>query len=168
MREDILLTAGYCGLACKACSIYIASSTGGSALENRAKKAGMTAEEISCKGCRSDKTSPYCRECAIKSCIRQKELTWCSECREYPCTLLSEFQSSLPHRTEILQSLDYAKEHSIREWEIQMHKDFSCEHCGTYNSVYADRCPVCRNEPVNPFAKRHWDIIKDSPERELV
>lgn len=163
-----LLTAGYCGLACEACSVYIASCEGGETLERRASKAGMTADEMFCKGCRSDKTSPYCTACEMKKCIRQKGLTWCSECEEYPCKLLTDFQNSLPHRAEVLDSLDFAKDHTPEEWEQKMHQDFACEHCGTFNSVYADGCSTCKNEYPNPFARRHWDIIKDSPERNLV
>lgn len=168
MKDEILLTAGYCGLACKSCSIYIASLEGGEALEKRAQKAGMTSEEIYCGGCRSDKTSPYCTDCQMKKCIRKKRLTWCSECREYPCALLQDFQNSLPHRAEVLRSLEYAKTHSPEEWEAEMHRDFACGQCGAYNSVYADGCPGCKAKTANPFAERHWDIIKDSPERELV
>ncbi len=167
-KEEIILTAGYCGLACKACSVYIASSMGGETLRLRAEKAGLTSEEMYCKGCRSDKTSPYCAECQIKKCIRKKELEWCSECKEYPCKMLIDFQNSLPHRVEILDSLDFAKEHSFAEWDQAMHKDFSCGHCGTYNSVYANGCTACGNTAANPFAERHWDIIKDSPERNLI
>lgn len=167
-KEEVLLTAGYCGLACKACSVYIASCIGGEALERRAEKAGMTPEEMYCKGCRSEKTSPYCTACQIKKCIRKSHLEWCSECEKYPCQLLVDFQKSLPHRAEIFQSLDLARENSVHNWEMQMQKDFSCEECSTYNSVYAGECMECGNDTVNPFAKRHWDIIKDSPERKNV
>lgn len=168
MNEETILTAGFCGLACKACSVYIASCLGGEALNRRAEKAGMTAEEMYCKGCRSDKTSPYCTECQIKKCIREKGLQWCSECEKYPCETLTDFQNSLPHRVEILKSLDFAKEHTLEEWEQIMHNDFSCECCNTYNSVYSDKCYACGNTTVNSFARKHWDIIKDSPERTLV
>ncbi len=166
-REN-MITAGYCGLACKACSVYIASYIGGDTLERRAAKAGMTAEEMYCKGCRSDKTSPYCTQCQIKKCIKEKELEWCSECTQYPCQLLIDFQASLPHRVEVLKSLDFAKDHTIEEWEAEMLEDFSCEQCGTYNSVYANGCRNCGHPAVNRFAERHWDIIKDSPERNYV
>lgn len=165
MEKDLLLTAGYCGLACKACSVYIASCSGGEVLERRAAKAGMTSEEIYCTGCRSDKTSPYCTDCLIKKCIRQNNLGWCSECAKYPCELLEDFRQSLPHRAEIFESLDFAKEHDVEDWDRQMHRDFSCTKCGTYNSVYAGKCINCGNVPANNFSERHWDIIKDSPER---
>ncbi len=166
--EKVLLTAGYCGLACKACSVYIASSIGGQALAQRAKKAGMTPDEMYCEGCRSEKTSPYCTKCEIKRCIREKELSWCSECDAYPCERLLDFKNSLPHRAEVLASLDFAKGHSVIAWDEAMHKDFACQKCGAYNSVYAEGCPACGNEMANSFAKRHWDMIKDSPERALL
>lgn len=168
MEKDLLLTAGYCGLACKSCSVYIASSIGGEALERRAAKSGMTSEEMYCTGCRSDKTSPYCSECLIKKCIGEKNLEWCSECMQYPCGLLVDFQKSLPHRAEVLESLDFAKENKVEDWDKEMHKDFACTKCGTYNSVYAGKCIECGNIPVNNFAGRHWDIIEDSPERNYV
>ncbi len=168
MENELLKTAGYCGLACKACSVYIASCIGGETLEKRAKKSGMTSEEIYCKGCRSDKTSPFCTDCQIKSCIGEKNLMWCSECPEYPCSRLVDFQNSLPHRSEILGSLNFASKHSVEEWDEKMQDDFMCEKCGSYNSVYADGCQVCKNEIANSFVKRHWNIIKDSPERKLV
>lgn len=168
MKEEILLTAGYCGLACKSCSIYIASNIGGETLQKRAESAGMSPDEIECRGCRSDKTSPYCTECQIKKCIRERKLEWCSECKEYPCDKLTSFQTSLPHRAEILDSLEYARTHSPEEWDEEMHRNFSCGECGTYNSVYADGCSTCTNQTANSFAERHWDIIKDSPERNLL
>lgn len=165
MSNEKLITAGYCGLACKACSVYIASQIGREALERRAAKAGMSAEEMYCKGCRSDKTSPYCTDCQIKRCIREKNLTWCSECEEYPCTKITEFKESLPHRAEIMDSLDFAKLHTVEEWDKLMEKEFTCGNCGTYNSVYAESCSRCGNIPVNAFASRHWELIKDSEER---
>lgn len=167
--EDVnWITAGYCGLACKSCSVYIASCVGGKVLEDRANKAGMEAEELRCEGCRSVKTSPYCNECSIKKCIRQKNLKWCSACESYPCELLLQFQKSLPHRKEIFASLNFAKEHSLEEWEQEMQRSFACENCGTYNTVYASNCLGCGSQKVNSFAQRHYDIIKDSPERKLV
>lgn len=168
MKEKLLLTAGYCGLACKACSVYIASCKGGEMLENRAAKAGVTAEEMFCKGCRSDKTSPYCTECNIKNCIKQRNINWCSECAEYPCKMINDFKNSMPHRYEINESLEFAKCHSIDEWDKEMEKSFTCKKCGTYNSVYARECSSCGNEWVNEFAIRHWDVIKDSSERRIL
>ncbi len=136
-------------------------------MERRAQKAGMTPEEIYCKGCRSEKTSPYCSECQMKKCIREKGLEWCSECVKYPCEMLNDFQKSLPHRAGIIDSLNFAKKHSIEEWDEAMHKEFACGQCGTYNSVYADGCSFCGNKAANSFAERHWTIIKDSSERTL-
>lgn len=166
--KKVLLTAGYCGLACKSCSVYIASMTGGEKLRVRAEKAGMTSDELYCKGCRSEKTSPYCTSCNIKKCIREKNYEWCCDCPEYPCSMLKDFQASLPHRAEILKSLELAKIISPEEWEKEMEKDFACENCGNYNSVYEDGCPHCGNRISNKFSDRHWDEIKDSPERDLI
>ncbi len=168
MDEEILGVAGYCGFACKACSVYIASCAGGEALERRAAKAGMTAKEMYCKGCRSDKTSSYCAQCEIKKCIREKKLNWCSECTAYPCERILAFKDSLPHRVEVCESLEFAKSHTLIEWTHKMKEDFTCDKCGSYNSVYAKECIKCGNENVNAFAKRHWKIIEDSPERENV
>lgn len=158
--DDELRTAGYCGLACKACSVYIASELGGDALAKRAEKAHMTPEEIFCKGCRSEKTSPYCTSCEMKRCIREHGLTWCSECTNYPCKLLTDFQQSLPHRTEIFESLDFASKHTLKEWSREMEKKFTCPNCKTYNSVYYSECRTCGQKPVNEFARIHEELIK--------
>lgn len=168
MEDETLLAAGYCGLACKSCSIYIASKQGGEALERRARKAGMTAEQMLCRGCRSDKTSPYCTDCRIKACIKEKGLNWCSQCDRYPCADLSAFADSLPHRKEVLRSLDFARDHTPAEWDEQMRKDLTCARCGRYNTVYAAGCPGCGHSSPNAFAERHRDSIADSPECELV
>lgn len=165
--DERLLTAGYCGLACKACSVYIASCIGGQTLAQRAQRAGMTPEEMNCKGCRSDKTSPYCTSCEIKKCIRSKGLTWCSECDAYPCQQLKDFQASRPHRAEILNSLDFAQSHSLEQWEEAMHKDFACERCGTFNSVYSKGCLSCGYPDANSFAQRYQAEVNDSHERHL-
>ena len=82
--------------------------------------------------------------------------------------MLADFRKSLPHRIEIFESLDFARENDVEDWDMQMHADFSCLKCGTYNSVYAGNCVKCGNFPVNNFAVRHWNIIKDNPERNNV
>lgn len=147
-------TAGVCGLFCESCTFYIATEEN-TALELLAKRCEKTIDEIRCKGCRSDTVTFYCKTCSMKQCAEKKGHKFCSECREYPCGTLKEFQAQRPHRLELFASLDYLKEKGYIAWKKKMEKEYSCENCGTINSIYTFECRKCNHHPSNQYVGRN-------------
>ena len=77
-RKDALPeTAAVCGLYCEACSLFIASHEDPERLKRLAAMYGMTPEQISCDGCRSDKLGPYCVTCRMKPCAEEHGVSFC-------------------------------------------------------------------------------------------
>ena len=160
--NNISLTAAYCGLYCESCSLYIGTQSEQARLEILAQRYTKTIEEMKCRGCRSDELSFYCRTCKMKACIKEKGLNFCSECTEYPCSVLNEFQSQMPHRAELFESLDYVRDNGYNQWCEKMNTDFGCEECGTINSIYDIKCRKCAHTPPNPFAQRNQSTIVET------
>lgn len=156
--EKSFETAAICGLFCESCRYYIATQEN-EGLEELAKSAGQPVEQIRCNGCRSDTVTYYCRTCDMKLCAMEKGIDFCSECGEYPCDMLKEFQAAKPHRIELFPSLDYAKENGYPAWREKMIANYSCEKCGTINSIYQFDCRKCNNDPSNPYVGRNREKI---------
>ncbi len=153
-------TYAYCGLYCQACSVYIATQDGGKMLEALAEKLNQSVEDTRCFGCRSERVSKHCAKCSFKSCADEKNTQFCSQCGEYPCNQLKEFQTKMPHRAELFESLDYIKQKGIATWVEKMKSDFSCPSCGTINSPYLLKCRKCGSLPCNPFTARNGEKVK--------
>jgi hypothetical protein len=151
--------AGYCGLFCDACIAYIATNEGQSRLESLSKTMNRSVEEITCNGCRTDVCSFYCKSCEMKLCAVEKNINFCSECSDYPCTIIVEFQKKMPHRIELFESLEFAKNNPLEKWKEKMIIDYSCQKCGTINSAYATACRNCGNDPGNPYIERNREKI---------
>lgn len=83
----------YCGYFCGQCPVYRASASGDEAEKARlarqysTEKQPLTAADIHCGGCGSEKGEPpvFCRGCFIRSCAGKKRLPHCGKCEEYPC-----------------------------------------------------------------------------------
>ena len=154
--------AGYCGLFCESCTAYIGTAEDPARLQKLAARSGISIEDFQCKGCRSDALSYYCKSCAMKKCITEKGLDFCSACGEYPCDILIEFQSKMPHRLELLESLDYIKANGYESWLDKMKRDYTCSTCGAINSSYDFSCRGCGNSPSNGFVKRNGAKIMEA------
>ncbi|PKP27991.1 MAG: hypothetical protein CVU06_00355 [Bacteroidetes bacterium HGW-Bacteroidetes-22] len=150
----------YCGLYCSSCSVYNLSQEDPSKLQAIANRLNQSIEETRCNGCRSDKVSLHCSSCELKDCAISRGINFCSECSDYPCDELKSFQSRMPHRAELFESLDFLKNHSLEEWEAKMVADFSCCDCGTINSPYNISCRKCAAIPGSPFIERNLEKIK--------
>jgi hypothetical protein len=160
--KDGLTTAGYCGLFCESCAAYIGTTQEPERLGQMAKRFGRTAEEIRCRGCRSDTLSFYCAVCAMKSCIEKKGLDFCSERGDYPCGALRDFQAQAPHRLELFESLEYVKAHGVKRWREKMERNYACAECGTLNAVYQSSCRRCGAVPPNEFVRRNGKMILEA------
>lgn len=144
-----------CGLFCPACTVYIGSKEDQSRLEIIAKRVNLSVEDLKCHGCRSDKRSAHCRSCTMIACAENKGIQFCSECQEYPCDHLKGFQSAMPHRAELWESLDRMKETGIENWYDEMVTHYTCPQCATINSAYDIACRKCKKEPSCAFVQRN-------------
>jgi hypothetical protein len=150
-----------CGLYCGACGIFLATQ------ENDAEKLLQYAivlnqpfDETLCDGCRANRKSGHCKNmCSFIKCTSDKGIEFCGTCSDYPCKELLGFQSTMPHRLEILESQDLLKEIGRENWLVKMNEKFSCPRCNTINSAYDVSCRRCGNTPGCEFVALHKDII---------
>ena len=152
-----------CGLYCGSCGIYLATQ------ENNKEKLlkyalvlNQSLNETLCDGCRAARKSAHCsRMCSFFTCIQNKGIEFCGACPEFPCKVLTDFQSRMPHRVEILESLNRLKEIGWEKWLIEMKENYSCPQCNTVNSAYDMSCRNCRCAPGSKFVLRHMELINN-------
>lgn len=158
--EDKRLTSAYCGLFCEACSMYIGTTEDPERLRKLAESRDRPVEELECEGCRSGRLNYFCKtSCVMASCAKTRGIDFCSQCENYPCRELIDFQKIKPHRIELFESLDYAKEHGLEEWWDHMRTRYTCPECRTLNSAYDFACRKCGHEPSNEYVRRNKDNI---------
>jgi hypothetical protein len=151
-----------CGLYCGSCGIYLATQ------ENNTEKLlqyalvlNQSLNETFCDGCRAERKSAHCsRMCSFIKCTFEKGIGFCGTCPKFPCKELTDFQSKMPHRTEILESQNRLKEIDWEQWLIEMKENYSCPECNTINSAYDLNCRRCGHFPSGRFAERHFLLIK--------
>ena len=150
-----------CGLYCGSCGIYLATQ------ENDTEKLlqyaivlNQSYGETLCDGCKSDRKSEFCyRKCLFVTCTQNRGIEFCGTCEEYPCKDLTEFQSKMPHRIDILEFQNWLKEIGLGKWLIEMKENYSCPKCNTVNSAYDIACRKCGHTPSCRFVKVHKDLI---------
>jgi len=148
--------AAVCGLFCPSCTIYIASMYDHARLQSLAERFGVTAEQMECHGCRSDKRGVYCNtRCKMTKCATEKGIEFCGECPEYPCAELKAFQAQMPHRIELWASQERIKVGGFEKWYSEMIEQYSCLNCGTINSAYDLACRHCATTPSCYYASVH-------------
>ncbi|MHB8085350.1 MAG: DUF3795 domain-containing protein, partial [Dehalococcoidia bacterium] len=109
----------------------------------------------------------YCSSCKLILCASEKGLDFCGQCSEYPCEELKTFQSILPHRLELWQSLERIKEIGWEQWYDEMVDHYSCPECGTINSAYDKACRECGATPSCEYVRVNKEgIIKRWPMRQ--
>ena len=155
-------TSAVCGLLCNSCTIHIATKENNTELLSRiAERLQLSFEEIQCNGCRSNILSFHCKTCYFKECSKNKNIDFCSDCNEYPCSDLKEFQSKMPHRVELFQSLDRIKEIGWEKWYVEIFERHSCTECGEINGWYELVCNHCGNEPSSKFVAENFQILSN-------
>jgi hypothetical protein len=152
--------AAVCGLYCKACSWFIATSEDPERLKRLAAQLHYSEEESKCCGCRSDKRLSYCEKCKMFACAAGRGVDFCSECEEYPCEDLKRFQSAMPHRIELWANLERIKSSGYENWLNEMRDVYACPRCRTINSAYDSKCRKCGEEPSCDYAARHRQEIE--------
>ncbi len=153
--------AAVCGLYCEACSWFIAATEEPERLKRLAAQFGFSEEEARCYGCRSGKRLPYCADCKMSACAAERGIDFCSECDEYPCADLKEFQSVMPHRIELWESLEQIKSIGYKKWLGEVKKDYTCPKCQVINSAYDLKCRKCGEEPGCSYVAKHKREIED-------
>lgn len=150
-----------CGLFCKACTVYMATQENYEpVLHFLADKIGIPYEEIRCNGCRTETKTAYCKQCYMYKCATEKKIDFCYECNEFPCTEIKDFQTQMPHRVELFESLNRIKEIGHDKWYDEMSQYFSCPQCSAPNGWYDVKCRECSNIPGSQFAEKYQDILK--------
>ncbi len=164
--NDQLTLCATCGLLCRACSVYLASTEDPEWLARLAVRNGVSVEEEHCLGCRSTDRSYHCESCHFSECAREKGYLFCSACSESPCPELKAWRNRMPHRIEVFEALRRIAEAGWSTWYQEAVEDFSCNRCGTLNSAYVLACRNCGAEPSCGFVERHWDAITQYSSRE--
>jgi len=153
-------TAAVCGLLCKSCGIYIATQENNTNhLKGIAERLHIPFEQVRCNGCRSSLLSAHCKSCYFRECSEKKEIEFCSECNEYPCLKLKDFQTKMPHRVELFQSLERIKEAGWKKWYVETVTRHSCTKCNALNGWYDFICRSCGNKPSSPFVADNLEIL---------
>ncbi|MFO7656273.1 MAG: DUF3795 domain-containing protein [Bacteroidales bacterium] len=153
-------TAAVCGLLCKSCGIYIATLENNTALlKGIAERLHIPFEQVRCNGCRSNLLSAHCKTCYFRECSEKKEIGFCSDCNEYPCLHLKDFQTKMPHRVELFQSLDRIKEVGWEKWYVENIARHSCTKCNALNGWYDFTCRSCGNKPSSRFVADNLEVL---------
>ena len=153
-------TAAVCGLLCKSCGIYIATQENNTeSLKRIAERLQIPVEQVRCNGCRSDELSAHCRTCYFRECSDKKGIEFCSECSDYPCSQLKDFQSKMPHRVELFQSLNRIKKVGWENWYVEMIERHSCTKCNHLSGWYDFTCTQCGNSPSSHFVADNFDTL---------
>ncbi len=156
--------AAVCGLFCPSCAIYIATNEDPERLAKQAKSLGLSIEETKCNGCRSDRLNANCQKCFILKCANEKGIDFCVDCESFPCNELQEFQSKMPHRTELWKDLENIKKNGWENWYMNQFENYSCNECGTLNSGWDISCRQCGNSPSCSYIKNNIEEIKNRME----
>lgn len=152
--------AAVCGLFCPSCTIYIATHEDPLRLKALAERMGLPESELECDGCRSQRLNIFCRKrCKMKACASEKGIEFCGECGEYPCKELIDYQSQMPHRKELWNSLERINEAGWETWYSEMEALYSCK-CGTINSAYDFKCRKCGVEPSCKYVGSYGDDVQ--------
>jgi hypothetical protein len=160
IRESDKDMAAVCGLYCKACSWFIATTEDPERLTRLAAQRNWSEEESKCYGCRSGKRLPYCGKCKMFPCAAERDIDFCSECEEYPCNELKLFQSAMPHRLELWANLEGIKSVGYKQWLKEIRKNYTCPRCQALNSTYDLKCRKCGEEPSCSYVAKHRQEIE--------
>ena len=139
--ETDLARLAYCGLYCGACPLFLATQAG--ALESVAT-GGVSAENLRCLGCRSEKVSVYCLNCTMKKCAAGQGLTSCADCTDFPCRALRAFDcDGVPHHRGVVDALQACRAGGAAAWLRAQAARHTCAGCGGSLSYHDESCPAC-------------------------
>ena len=144
----------YCGLYCGACEIVNAKTE---EQQNRVIQAFESSipgwhaslDQMHCSGCKTEDVFVNCAKCPIRPCARARGIEFCHQCSDYPCQMHTFIQAAatqvpiLRHVKAIARNQAYIREHGLNAWLQDQEEKWSCPHCGSPFSWYADSCHQC-------------------------
>ncbi len=145
-----------CGLYCGACGVYIATRDGNEKFKaTMGNLYGTAPEETECLGCMQsdppEKIYGYCKSCQIRDCVKAKGYYSCHQCREWPCSLIENFNLATGLRVmkrtiPIWRNCvaGQGDEKGSIEWARSELERYHCPSCGKPLFRGAQRCRNCK------------------------
>jgi hypothetical protein len=95
-----------CGMYWSVCAVRAARDNDQYLKEKPAPIFGIKPEQISCEGCRSEKTFPFAQACSIRACAGEKHFEGCHQCGDFPCNHIMNFPFEI-YKQQMLAVLDH-------------------------------------------------------------
>ena len=154
MKQSASKKVGICGLYCGTCPAYLAHQKNDvEQLERYSQLFGIPVEEIRCDGCLSDRVFAPCVNCrhGFRQCAREKGVMWCFQCGDFPCQRLMDFrnvhiENGVSHHANVVEDLQYMKEHGVEQWVEEQEKARRCTQCGEMLYWFVRKCPGCHTQ----------------------
>ena len=143
-----------CGLYCGVCGVLVATRDNN--VKFKEKLVGvyrgslpgsenLSAEDIHCGGCLSDRPFLFCRICGIKRCTQEKGHAGCHECGDFPCEMIEQFPVPVGKRV-ILRTIPHWRETGTARFVRDEEARYTCPQCGHSLFRGARRCNQCKVE----------------------
>ena len=150
MEEEIKYRVGICGLYCGTCPSFLAYRKNDSAMIRKlCSDKGMSAEELRCDGCLSDRVSRHCG-CSqgFRECAEAHGVSWCFECTDFPCERLRTFRdvhivNDISHHEHVIEDLLDMKTQGMEQWISKQEVDARCPACGETQYWFNRTCSDC-------------------------
>ena len=140
--------AAPCGLYCGVCAVYIATRDNNDKFREKLTGVyGVTADQLVCDGCLSDRVAGFCKICSIKSCCAEKKIEGCHQCGDFPCIHIDNFPIQVGKKV-ILRSVPAWRQIGTDKWMEEEEKRYICPFCGYALFRGVKKCRNCGN-PVD-------------------
>lgn len=142
-----------CGNYCGVCGVFIATRDNNDkfkeALVGVFKETlpggdHLTAKDIHCNGCLSDRPFYYCERCPIRDCTRSRGYGGCHQCSDFPCQFIEEFPLAVGKRV-VLRAIPRWREVGTEQWVIEEENRYRCPECGQGLFRGVKRCNKCKS-----------------------
>jgi hypothetical protein len=140
-----------CGLYCGVCAVLMATKDNNDKLKqllaglyrgNLPNSETLSAHDINCEGCLSEKRFLHCRQCPIRECTQGKNISGCHKCNDFPCRLINEFPMPVGKKV-ILRAIPHWKKFGVEQCVRDEEARYSCPQCSKKLFRGAKRCNQC-------------------------